>query len=592
MRKRGGLGDVVAEGTVLDQGADQQYWGFNSLVIVPHPDNYHYWLLVDHLIPTYSSATYEVDTLFAYLIGSEGISDAPIKSVYPLHSYGLGGLASPDGKLLTSARGGMLAFNAWSGTMTVINYLHPLQYQGPVAFSPDSRFLYCASPIGRGEPNTYYSLLQYDLRSSDPATTVIDLPAYSDDSARVFDFGDIASMILGPDGKIYCSHGHVWREPWLAAIKNPNGYGGSCIPIDSFLQYDSINRNASSLLNPLWIGVPYLLCASKKTQIQSHLVSCSTSEYAFELKDADPNFPQWRFDGGDPSTQTGSNVTVQFPTSGAHSVWAITSSGDTLFTIVTSTRSLGSTWPLRTNSLQLTGDSILSIAIQIKIDPAWGDDVNHSRFGCSILYDTSILAPTADWFTPASELFRAGQSRHSGTLTLIVTNPNEDPWFTFDSNDNFYWRDTFNVGTAQFQVKPSARWSITSLRLQNFSIYEGESRLDYCADQTSDTIARITNTFQDVALASKENSVLWIAPNPTRASAHIEFVMPNSSVVSFHLFDVLGRLMDDKLTFSNGFYTAGSHEFEIDLSPLTAGEYFVEMNTNGILTQEVILTKE
>ena len=76
-----------------------------------------------------------------------------------------------------------------------------------------------------------------------------------------------------------------------------------------------------------------------------------------------------------------------------------------------------------------------------------------------------------------------------------------------------------------------------------------------------------------------ENFQLFDAiPNPAANETLIRIYLEDDAKVELNLFDIIGSHIQ---TISNGFYTKGYHEFNIELSGLSAGTYLYQISTGG-----------
>lgn len=89
-------------------------------------------------------------------------------------------------------------------------------------------------------------------------------------------------------------------------------------------------------------------------------------------------------------------------------------------------------------------------------------------------------------------------------------------------------------------------------------------------------------------LVTNKFSINYIAPNPVRNIANIEFNMLSSNAVSIEVRNVLGEL----ITSENVLASQGKNNYQIDASTMSNGLYFVRLkNGNEVLTKKFLINK-
>jgi hypothetical protein len=88
------------------------------------------------------------------------------------------------------------------------------------------------------------------------------------------------------------------------------------------------------------------------------------------------------------------------------------------------------------------------------------------------------------------------------------------------------------------------------------------------------------------AEALEQEIGLNIAPNPTQNSTAISMVLDNESKVEMSMMDLTGRKV---LDVNAGQMSQGAHRFDVDMSALSTGVYFLRVAVNnGILVKKVV----
>ena len=88
----------------------------------------------------------------------------------------------------------------------------------------------------------------------------------------------------------------------------------------------------------------------------------------------------------------------------------------------------------------------------------------------------------------------------------------------------------------------------------------------------------ITAESVSICEASEDFQLFDAIPNPASNETLIRIYLEDDATILLNLFDIIGSHIQ---TISNGFYTKGCHEFNIDLSGLSAGTYFYQISTAG-----------
>ena len=147
-----------------------------------------------------------------------------------------------------------------------------------------------------------------------------------------------------------------------------------------------------------------------------------------------------------------------------------------------------------------------------------------------------------------------------------VTLPNTVICFWGDDETTTYKDGLYT--SEQWHIK---LWSSASQTLNNIEIkHPGENT--YLKNQI------ITAESVSIYEASENFQLFDAIPNPATNETLIRIYLEDDSKVLLNLFDIIGSHIQ---TISNGFYTKGYHEFNIDLSGLSAGTYLYQISTGG-----------
>lgn len=99
------------------------------------------------------------------------------------------------------------------------------------------------------------------------------------------------------------------------------------------------------------------------------------------------------------------------------------------------------------------------------------------------------------------------------------------------------------------------------------------TNINYIAD--SNSVYPFFPTTVSIVSAEIENSLI-VFPNPTNASATIEYTLTNSSSVKLEVVDVLGKQLESLVNTNQ---PAGN--YKVNLAKLNAGIYFIRLNINN-----------
>ena len=75
-----------------------------------------------------------------------------------------------------------------------------------------------------------------------------------------------------------------------------------------------------------------------------------------------------------------------------------------------------------------------------------------------------------------------------------------------------------------------------------------------------------------------------IYPNPVNNNANVDFMLAESSVVNVSIVNVLGE------TVKNNTYNlvSGNHQIDFDVTNISTGVYFIQLDINGETTPQII----
>lgn len=91
-------------------------------------------------------------------------------------------------------------------------------------------------------------------------------------------------------------------------------------------------------------------------------------------------------------------------------------------------------------------------------------------------------------------------------------------------------------------------------------------------------------------LANESISAFSVSPNPAHDFAQATFTLTESTTINLELVDISGKMISPLL--KNAAYLAGAHQFELDLSRLAAGTYFLRLTPeNGLVAGRKLIVR-
>ena len=227
MNLNGGKGDVIIQNQLLTSSTK---WKF---ALLKHQNGKDFWLVAHE---------FNSSKFLSYLITSAGISSPivsssgniyPTANHYPYYENIRSFKASPDGtKLALTYTNDFIGtdtldifdFNNQTGNVSNNISLNVFTTPYNIEFSPDSKKLY----VEASEPEYHDRIFQMDLSSTNISLIKKSVTLISPCSTM-----DIASLQLGPDGKIYVAYNIDFR--FIGVINDPNELGGACFYQDNVI---------------------------------------------------------------------------------------------------------------------------------------------------------------------------------------------------------------------------------------------------------------------------------------------------------------------------------------------------------------------
>lgn len=160
-------------------------------------------------------------------------------------------------------------------------------------------------------------------------------------------------------------------------------------------------------------------------------------------------------------------------------------------------------------------------------------------------------------------------------------------------NRNFYHILTNNNGDSLASLsEKDLAFNSTKLPDGNYQIFV-EAR-DVSGNSTVDSMQvqfknKIVSQVENLTPEIHQNARLRIFPNPFNATTRIEYFLPQSATIQIHIFDVLGRQLQNMTTKKQ---TAGIHRVPFNGINLASGIYWIRLQTPGqILVEKMVLLR-
>ncbi len=316
MSLNGGLGDVISSTkntSLLPNTAEK-------LTATVHGNGSGYWVITHD---------YGGNGFYCFEVTPAGINTTPVVTNIgtPFNGFTGGALGqmvvSPDGTKIGICNYQPLMeifdFDNQTGVISNLTALDGEQYTYSFAFSPNSQLLYKPVPTG---VNTFSTIYQYDLTAGSQSAIIASKVQVGTAAS------DIASMQIGPDGKIYAAR---WAKPDIAVINAPNVQGVGCGWVDQ-----GVNLGGATSQG----GLPnYILSLSPGSRYESSHFCLGDSTSFTLLGTACIDSAIWDF--GDPAS--GLNSSTIF-----HPKHLYTDTGTFEVTLITK---IGSVWDTLVDSI-------------------------------------------------------------------------------------------------------------------------------------------------------------------------------------------------------------------------------------------------
>lgn len=345
-------------------------------------------------------------------------------------------------------------------------------------------------------------------------------------------------------------------------------------------------------------------------------LNCTGGTYTFtSLSQFGPSTGtlQWSFPGGNPSTSTNSTVVVSYPTAGTFSVslTATSSNGtdtetkNSYITVVNGQGGLtvpyifdfeGASLPGNITVINEQLDTVLwkhnsmvganstSKSIYINNFPDSTNYGNRDYFETPFFDFTNTSALNLSYYyayakryATQADSFKVQYSLDcGGTWSNILGIPNIN---TMASNSGGTLNTTFIPSVSQWKLVSIPSGLLSNLNNKPSVKFRFFFKADYLVDGANNIyIDQINLAGSTVtSLSDLEKSIsLSVYPNPTNAVSVIEFTSPADALVDVRVYDVTGRVVEEKET---NVFSDVTSKIEINASTqLNSGIYFVTIN--------------
>jgi len=166
--------------------------------------------------------------------------------------------------------------------------------------------------------------------------------------------------------------------------------------------------------------------------------------------------------------------------------------------------------------------------------------------------------------------------------SMLIAGTYNGIFFTLDNGNN--WSE-FNDGLTSTSSKSMTYKFVTALAVSDGYIYTGI----YSGGIWKRPINDILTSLDNIDALPKKYLLSQNYPNPFNPSTIIQYSLPNASIVTIKLYDVLGR---EVKTLVNEYKAAGKYSYTLNALNLSAGIYFYSMKAGDFVeTKKLILLK-
>ncbi len=301
-----------------------------NVAAVYHANKKDVWILLNNRLE---------NTLQTYLLSDKGLSTQVVNIGFYSEFYGAQSFVqpkfSPDGKFLAIHEEGkykngratqklnLFRFNDSNSQIYDDRYIsttHRYNFE----FSPNSQFIYFSSDTSTGNKKKSI-LFQCDLNKLKQVTEVSDCQAIANE--------DIQDLLLGPDGKIYCSsQDENTPRSYIGVIHFPNSPAAKIK-----FEKDYINIAATFVNRPYSIAImfPKLLAMPIATKMEI-IGNCNLDSIQFTAHNSYYGPFKWYFGDGDTGISFNNSIKHLYKDTGTFIVSAIVESSEGFDTLTNS----------------------------------------------------------------------------------------------------------------------------------------------------------------------------------------------------------------------------------------------------------------
>ncbi|MDI1235194.1 MAG: gliding motility-associated C-terminal domain-containing protein [bacterium] len=247
-------------------------------------------------------------------------------------------------------------FNDSNGQINEDKYINTLNRSG-FEFSPNSQFIYFSSDTSTVNKTKNFIFYQCDLKKLKQVTEISDCQVIANE--------DIQDLLLGPDGKIYCSSQQEFTShTYIGVIHFPNS------PVNNIkYEKDYINIAATFGTKPYSIAslFPKILAMpiTKKMEING---KCNLDSIEFIAHNSYYGPFRWQFSDGDTGISTNNSIKHFFKDTGTYKVLAIVKNSEGFDTLEGKVHIRGIDKPRLGNDTIICNQSNLTLTIN---NPSW-----------------------------------------------------------------------------------------------------------------------------------------------------------------------------------------------------------------------------
>ncbi|MCX8057616.1 MAG: T9SS type A sorting domain-containing protein [Ignavibacteria bacterium] len=211
---------------------------------------------------------------------------------------------------------------------------------------------------------------------------------------------------------------------------------------------------------------------------------------------------------------------------------------------------------------------------------------NNKKFNVNIFFGVPAIDDTSGWLFDDFVLNKS--------VPLLSYRDSDSLMLVSEAHGGTNFRDSFYVESIGFLYCQSP---FDTSRVLFHGIYNGidttsgyyKNLINIIDPVTGVLIQSLLLKNEDLPNVPEKITLYQNYPNPFNASTKIRYILPKSSVVSFKIIDIMGRVLKE---IKVGYQKAGAYELQLNLDELSSGTYIYSLQTDySITSKKMILIK-